>query len=231
MSSNVRKELRTLVIGDIHGGYNALAALIDAVDLKADDQLIFLGDYIDGSSDSKKVLDWLVEKRSAKSNFVFLRGNHELMILDARDDPDKFHLWQTYGGDSFLASYQVEDSSKWVSQIPRTHWEFLENTVPFYETDTEIFVHACLDPGCDLAQQPLHMLYWKYCDDIRPHKSGKRIICGHTSQKSGLIRDLGFAVCIDTDACGGKWLTCLDVTTNQYWQSNELRDIQTGKLI
>ena len=66
--------------------------------------------------------------------------------------------------------------------------------------------------------------------DIQPHRSGKRIICGHTSQKSGVVRDFGFAVCIDTHACGGKWLTCLDAATNCYWQANESGSIQTGKL-
>ena len=42
---------RTFVIGDIHGGLKALQQVLDRVELKENDHLIFLGDYVDGWSD------------------------------------------------------------------------------------------------------------------------------------------------------------------------------------
>jgi serine/threonine protein phosphatase 1 len=82
----------------------------------------------------------------------------------------------------------------------------------------------------DMEDQPDWLLYWEYFDKLRPHKSGKRIICGHSVQKSGLIKDVGFATCIDTGPAGGEWLTCLDVNSLEYWQANEKSDTRDGCL-
>ena len=62
---------------------------------------------------------------------------------------------------------------------------------------------------------------WESFNDPPPHESGKVMVCGHTSQKSGVPRNIGHAVCIDTWACGRGWLTCLDVGSGRYWQANQ----------
>ncbi|MBP1223281.1 putative phosphodiesterase [Flavobacterium sp. 1355] len=43
---------RTLVFGDIHGGLKALIQLLEKIVLNQNDRLIFLGDYVDGWSES-----------------------------------------------------------------------------------------------------------------------------------------------------------------------------------
>ena len=43
---------RIIVIGDIHGGLKALIQLLERIDITPSDKLIFLGDYVDGWSDS-----------------------------------------------------------------------------------------------------------------------------------------------------------------------------------
>ena len=55
------------------------------------------------------------------------------------------------------------------------------------------------------------------------------MICGHTEQRSGLPLCLEQAVCIDTWAYGGGWLTCLDVIGGEYWQANELGETRARK--
>lgn len=50
------------------------------------------------------------------------------------------------------------------------------------------------------------------------------MVCGHSSQKSGLPLNHGHAICIDTWACGQGWLTCLDVESGKVWQANEARE-------
>ena len=65
---------------------------------------------------------------------------------------------------------------------------------------------------------------------IKPHKSGKKIICGHSLQRSGQISDVGFAVCIETGAAFGGWLTCLDVDSGEFWQANEQGETRAGSL-
>ena len=72
--------MRTLAIGDIHGCFNALTTMADAIQFRPDDLIVLLGDYIDRGPDSKRVVDWILEQRSVL-NFIALRGNHEAMIL------------------------------------------------------------------------------------------------------------------------------------------------------
>ena len=80
--------MRTLAIGDIHGCNTALAQLLLQVQPTSKDQIIFVGDYIDRGPGSRQVIESLLELRRTRSP-VFLRGNHEVMILDARGDPLK----------------------------------------------------------------------------------------------------------------------------------------------
>jgi serine/threonine protein phosphatase 1 len=143
------------------------------------------------------------------------------MILAAREDFLKNNIWQTYGGLETIQSYGSDYGPDWVSVIPNSHWDFLEKTKRFFETDKTIFVHACLDPDLDLVEQEDWLVFWEFFDRIRPHKSGKKVICGHSPQRSGLIKDVGFAACIDTCAASGGWLTCLNVGSGEYWQANE----------
>lgn len=49
---------RTLVIGDIHGGFKALKQVLERALVSTSDTLIFLGDYVDGWSESPEVIDF-----------------------------------------------------------------------------------------------------------------------------------------------------------------------------
>jgi serine/threonine protein phosphatase 1 len=220
--------MRTLAIGDIHGCNAALTSLLKAVQPAREDQIIFLGDYIDRGPSSREVIETLLELEKLCSP-NFLRGNHEVMILDARNDPRKSDLWQSYGGLETLFSYGANYKNDMVS-IPDAHWAFLDKTQRFFETDTHIFVHACVDPSLDMADQPDWLLFWEFFERLEPHKSGKAIVCGHSPQRSGRIGDNGFALCIDTGAAYGGWLTCLDVSSGEYWQTKETGAVQEGQL-
>ena len=193
------QDMRTLAIGDIHGCHVALTTLLEQVAPRTDDRIIFLGDYIDRGLASREVVDSLLELRG-KCAPVFLRGNHEVMILDAREDALKANLWQSYGGFEALVSYGAGYNPNWATFIPDSHWKFYERTARFFETEDHMFVHACLDAEADMEEQPDWLLYWESLDRLKPHKSGKRIVCGHSPQRSGQILDLGFALCIDTGA-------------------------------
>lgn len=221
--------MRTLAIGDIHGCRRSLVAILEAVHPGKSDQIVFLGDYIDRGPDSPGVINALLGLQS-RCKTVFLRGNHEAMMLDARESLLKSDTWQSCGGRETVISYGADGRVDWESSVPGAHWSFLEHTVRFFETRNHIFVHGCLAPDLDLAEQPELMLFWGNFERMRRHKSGKRVICGHTPQPKGLIQDVGFAACIDTGAVFGGWLSCLDVDSNQYWQANEKGEIRQDKL-
>ena len=207
--------MRHLAIGDIHGCFTALTTLAAFVPLKSDDVVITLGDYVNRGSNSCAVLDWLIEYRR-RGSLIALRGNHEIMMLKARDDEEAFREWIKNGGDATLASYSPFGDGGRLADVPDAHWQFLaEETRAWFETATHFFVHANAYPDCPLEDQPDFMLYWESFSDPPAHSSGKVMVCGHTPQKSGVPRSIGHAICVDTWACGKGWLTCLDVASHK----------------
>ena len=215
--------LRTLAFGDIHGATTNFDALMAAVRPTPDDWLIFLGDYVDRGPDSRGVIDRLVALKSTH-RAVFLRGNHELMMLHARTDAGARRMWLGVGGVQCLGSYAaVPGHAGKLDDVPRRHWEFIEkDCVDWLETETHIFAHAGVDPALPMREQKEEAILWDFLRGPIHHVSGKTVIVGHTSQKSGDILDHGVTVCIDTHAYGGGFLTCLDVNTGHYWQADAL---------
>jgi serine/threonine protein phosphatase 1 len=218
--------VRYLAVGDIHGCFKALTTLAEFVPFCADDMLVTLGDYVDRGPHSASVLDWLIA-RQQRGGLVALRGNHEVMMLNARSNAADLRDWLEAGGERTLASY----SARGDPGIPESHWQFLEGTRGWFEIATHFFVHANAYPDCPLEDQPEFMLYWEPFLNPPPHESGKVMVCGHTPQKKKCKpRSLGHAVCIDTWAYGGGWLTCLDVVTGQYWQATQNGDTRSNWL-
>jgi serine/threonine protein phosphatase 1 len=217
--------MRFLAIGDIHGCLGALDELLAWVKPAPDDLVITLGDYVDRGPDTRGVLDRLIALKQDGMKLVCLRGNHEIMMLEAwkggRDDKKQ---WLLVGGAQALGSYgTTPGKSGTFEHIPREHWDFINNDLlGYYETDAYIFVHAGVHRDLDMDEQPDYMLYWEFLTDEMKHKSGKTVVCGHSSQKSGVPKVVPGAVCIDTFAHGGGWLTCLDAATGRYWQTDML---------
>src|SRR6266705_1070470 len=118
-ASLAEPDMRTLAIGDIHGCNTALVSLLGKVQPLPEDRIIFLGDYIDNGPSSRQVIETLVELRRSSSP-IFLRGNHEVMILDARESFLKSDIWQSYGGLETLFSYGANYRQDWVSVIPNS---------------------------------------------------------------------------------------------------------------
>ena len=220
--------MRLLAIGDIHGCFTALSALWSVVKPSKGDTVVFLGDYVDRGAQSKEVLDCLANE-AARPNRIFLRGNHEVMMLGAAEDPFRTESWKQCGGWDTLLSYGIRGGVDWASKIPEAHWKFLETTARYYETEKHIFVHACLDPELKLERQSDDMLYWQTFDQLQPHHSGKKVVCGHTTLSDGAIVDVGYGVCIETGVAYGGWLTCLDVQSGEFWQASENGETRSGK--
>jgi serine/threonine protein phosphatase 1 len=222
--------MRLLAIGDIHGCLTAFDTLLGQLAAGPDDWIISLGDYIDRGPNSRGVLDRLLEL-SRGGHLIPIRGNHEQMMLDARDDLGLLASWAQYGGFETLASYAPADRDANFGDIPAEHWDFLEHQcVDWFESDRHFFVHAMADPKLPLSEQSMMMLRWAKFNDPPPHRSGKTMICGHTYQESGWPRNIGHAVCIDTWVYGDGWLTGLDVESGQFWQANEAGESRTANL-
>jgi len=219
--------MATYAIGDIHGCLDAFLAIIRAVGPEREDTVVLLGDYVNRGPDSRGVIDRILFLRN-ETRVVALRGNHDATMIEARESQKALDYWKRIGGEATLESYPGGR----LDGVPPDHWEFLvDGCRDWYETDSHIFVHATVDPKKDLADQPRETLHWERLDEkAKPHKSGKTVICGHTSQRDGSPLDLGHTICIDTGCVYGLWLTCLDVQSGRLWKANLRGEIREGHL-
>lgn len=214
--------VRTIAIGDIHGCSLALAALIQAINPQPEDTIVTLGDYVDRGIDSKGVLDQLIDL-AGHCQLVPILGNHDEMMLHARDGRSDLQFWLNCGGGMALDSYGMGEA---LDLVPPEHFRFLESCVPYHQTDSHIFLHANYKPDLPIESFDENTLRWLSLRDYlppAPHCSGKTVIVGHTPRSE--ILDLGYLKCIDTACCDGNWLSAMDVETGVAIQVNEVGEL------
>ncbi|MFM7605147.1 MAG: metallophosphoesterase family protein [Prosthecobacter sp.] len=211
--------MRTLVIGDIHGCSTALDVLLKELAPGKDDTLVTLGDYVDRGPNSKGVVERLIGLET-ETKLVPLMGNHEILMIDAKEHMIEFESWLSIGGRATMESYAGAAVPEW-SAVPKTHWDFMTRCQRYFETDTHIFAHAGVNFAIPLADQSDDWLFWRRFDDAHAHFSGKTLFCGHTAQKSGRPATKPHCICIDTWVYGDGWLTGMDVSTDLFIQANQ----------
>jgi len=213
---------RLFAIGDIHGHHTELMNLYQQLDdagMRPErDQLVFIGDFIDGGPDSKKVLDQLIAWQEAYPHWVFLRGNHGQMMLDALNDPGNwrtFDLWYNQGGESTAKSYLPEDLTPY-ERATATPWKFIDSKhvewiqqLPYiYEHPTFFFVHAGLNPNYPLNEQTIQDLLWIRGEFYNSrHDFGKPVVFGHTTFNEPLVQ----RVLVSPEAV--KPISCIGIDT------------------
>jgi serine/threonine protein phosphatase 1 len=128
---------RTFVIGDIHGALKALQQIIQQLKLRPGDKLIFLGDYVDGWSQSADVIEYLI-KLETEYECVFIKGNHDIWCEEWLAGTLPNQTWISHGGKSTVESYKDYNASQ-----KQLHLQFF-NRMKNYFTDAEnrLFIHA-----------------------------------------------------------------------------------------
>lgn len=230
--------MRTLVIGDIHGGLHALHQIMERAKVTFSDTLIFLGDYVDGWSQSPQVIDFLIHLKS-KQNCIFIRGNHDELLLEwlceSKDNP----LWYKHGGEATVLAYEtVNDETK------KKHIAFLESLENYYLDDANrLFVHAGFTNmnGVDFEYFPKYF-YWDrtlWETALALNKTMKtdslfypkrlslynEIYIGHTPVsriEKTIPVQMSCVWNIDTGAAFKGPLTIMDVDSKEFWQSEPL---------
>lgn len=75
------KNIRNLyACGDVHGMYKKFTSAFNKVNLQQNDVMVFLGDYIDRGEECKEMMQFVVDHID-KQNMIFLKGNHEDMMI------------------------------------------------------------------------------------------------------------------------------------------------------
>ena len=186
---------RLIAIGDIHGEIEKLNSLLNKLNLQAGDKVIFLGDYIDRGLNSKAVIERVLDL-SKKIECVFLKGNHEDMLLKTKitQSQDDIEHWLLSGGISTYDNYGDYPA------IFNTHGKFLDSLKLYHIEQNYMFVHAGINPKKELSEQTKDDLLWireEFLDNS--HNLPYKIIFGHTPFIEPLI--LNDKIGIDT-GCG-----------------------------
>lgn len=230
-------------IGDIHGMLSKLELVLAQIEplLTPEDRLVFLGDYIDRGPESKGVVDRMLPIKAERPNTVFLRGNHEQMMMEMRafydraykavpapESPDQAMLWIVNGGQETLQSYSSK-GMKWWESIPAEHWEFFGSTTLEFSQGRYRFVHAgFVPPGETWLDDNFDPRLW-IREPFLSHPSfieGQIVVFGHTPMTSGKPLVMRNKVGIDTGAVFGGPLTCLAVDPEALYDPLHLKLFQ-----
>ena len=128
---------RTIVVGDIHGCYDELKALLEKAELGPDDHVVSVGDLITKGPKSREVLELFM----TDPRFSTVIGNHDLALR---------RKWN--GEDIELKPAQKETHKELKSEKDAYTTYF--NKLPFIiDLNTHLVVHAGLRPNVELYSQ------------------------------------------------------------------------------
>ena len=225
---------RIYAVGDIHGRRDLLDDLLIQIDAddsargNAQTQLIFLGDLVDRGSDSRGVIERLMQLRDASDNVRFLKGNHEELLIRAWDgDTRATSLFNRVGGRETMHSYGMSDAAydaldiaelaaAIAAHVPRDHIEFLTSFDDFIEAGDYLFTHAGIRPGLAISEQEASDLRWirrEFTEYAGMHSH--MVIHGHTISEG--IDEQPNRIGIDTGAFVTGRLTAIGIEGSQRW--------------
>ncbi len=235
---------RTHVIGDIHGAFRGLTQALQRASLKTDDRLIFLGDYVDGWSQSRQVIDYLMQLDAAY-NCIFIRGNHDAWCEEWLGGWGASRDWLFHGGQATADSYAgitLAEQDK--------HLEFFSRMQPYFEEDHRLFIHAGFaSMHGPLAEHHESNFFWDRTlwetalavDDRIPRDSRsyprrlllyQEIFIGHTPTTNYDL-DVPMQRCnvwnVDTGAAFTGKVTVMDVGTKNFVQSDTVQHLYPGE--
>jgi serine/threonine protein phosphatase 1 len=227
---------RKIVIGDIHGALKALEQLLERMKPGKTDELIFVGDYVDGWSESAQTIDYLLRLQKI-NHCIFIKGNHDAWCEEWLKGEEADEEWVKHGGQETIDSYSNYNQTQ-----KGIHLSFLK-TMPYWVTDKKnrLFVHAGFSSlhgpegehfdsnfFWDRTLWELALATDKYLDRNsrffpRRLQIFKEIFIGHTPTTNYYI-DIPMKAQnvwnVDTGAAFKGRLTAMDVETKQFWQSD-----------
>jgi serine/threonine protein phosphatase 1 len=229
---------RTLVIGDIHGGLRALKQVLERAKVTAKDTLVFLGDYVDGWSESAQTIDFLIQLEKTH-NCVFILGNHDLWCGRWLNSGASNPVWEEHGGRATKKSYI--DTGLLASQAHKDFFQKLKNY--YLDPQNRLFIHAGFTSVHGVEKEEHEATYyfdrtlWETAvamnasvpknSTLYPKrlKHYDEIFLGHTPTLNYKVGTPMHAINvwnIDTGAAFTGKLSILDVDTKTFWQSDEL---------
>jgi hypothetical protein len=211
---------RTVVVGDIHGCYDELLALVVTVGLGESDRLVAVGDLVTKGRKSREVLELFM----TDARFSSVIGNHDRALLE---------YWQGSRKKKDLKPSQKK-CAKELEDGRDVYAAFLESLPPYIDLGTHVVVHAGLRPGSRLE--------WQSLDDLttlrtlgldRESRDGTPwyevydgepvALFGHWPSPAPTLRRGPRAIGLDTGCVYGHELTAYVVETGEFHSVAALR--------
>lgn len=223
--------MNRFAISDIYGAYKALLQVLKRSNFRYDnDMLICLGDTCDRWPETFECFEELLKIR----NLIYILGNHdEWLRIYAESscsqiEPD----WIRNGGFTTLRSYKI-------GKAPTTHVHLLSFAPLFFELDNMMFVHAGFRTYTHPSQQDKYTLLWdrnlvEYANQMKNQQTSlttyDKIFTGHTPTLGGefnstvplILQEIRM---IDTGAAAGGRLTIINIDTDEYFQSDPVKEL------
>ncbi len=233
--------MKTFVIGDIHGGLKALRQVLKKVQVNPKDTLVFLGDYVDGWSESAQVIDFLIELNK-KHQCIFIKGNHDLWCENWLRTGEGETIWLAHGGKETKKSYNTYSEKQ-----KQKHLAFFQQMKPYYiDNKNRLFIHAGFTSMHGVEKETFKLNYhfdrtlWETAlatdksltenSKLYPKRFShySEIYIGHTPtihyNSSIPINALNLWN-IDTGAAFTGYLTIMNIDSKEFWQSDPIKTL------
>lgn len=237
--------MKTFIIGDIHGGNKALEQVLERSGFNREkDTLISLGDIADGWSETSECVDTLLTIK----NLIAIRGNHDVWCYDWFKSGLQPLIWTQQGGQATLDSY-----IKTGKVVDQTHKDFWNNQIDWYiDSQQRLFIHGGFPytlPG-DFEKQASYRVnggsiarecHWdrelytgfrkhhpEHLPKLLKEKTERftKIFIGHTAIPFPYLPFNSDKLWnLDTGAGWNGKLTIMNVDTEEYWQSDLVKEL------
>lgn len=212
---------RTIVVGDIHGCYDELVALLDRARLGPEDRVVSVGDLVTKGEKSREVLELFI----ADDRLSAVIGNHDRALL---------RYWR---GESKSLKEAQERTRRELEPGRERYESFLASLPYFVDLGSHVVVHAGLRPGVPLDEQsPADMTELRTLGPDRKSRDGTPWYEVYDGEQTALFghwpsaapRRGPKAVGLDTGCVYGYSLTAYVVETGEVFSVQALRQYSEG---
>jgi len=175
------------VIGDIHGCIATFKTMVEQkINLQPDDTLFLLGDLIDRGTDSKAVIDYILQLQEQSYDVRSIKGNHECMLLEAQLSEMQYTLWMRNAGMATLHDFGIDAEQfpgpDGVRRIPARYLEFFQRLPYYIESEGFFLVHAGLNSESLQPLSDTDTMIWTRREEYNsPFLNGRKLIHGHST--------------------------------------------------
>ncbi|PYS99440.1 MAG: metallophosphatase, partial [Acidobacteria bacterium] len=213
---------RTIVVGDVHGCYDELLALVERVALKESDRVVCVGDLVVKGEKSREVLELFMRDE----RFSSVIGNHDRALVEH---------WK--GARAELKPAQERCRAELEDGRER-YSAFLASLPTYIDLGSHVVVHAGLRPGVALADQSIEDL--TELRTLGPDRTSRDGVAWYEVYDGDRIALFGHwptwpprrgprAIGLDTGCVYGYRLTAYVVETGEFFSVPALRAYDSPK--